>query len=122
VTNPKEPLDQTVVLLHGPAAEQLGTCRDQNLQALLGFVDYPVGVIAGDRTIDPMSWLIIPGPNDGRVSVARTVVPGVTDQITVHATHALMMRNEDVIRQATAFLKEGRFLPRSLGETSPHPV
>jgi pimeloyl-ACP methyl ester carboxylesterase len=95
----------------GPAGRQLGTHRTAHLQAVLGVVDYPVGVIAGDRTLYPISWLLIPGPNDGRVSVARSMVAGMTGHLTVHATHSFMMRNAEVIRQSLAFLQEGRFLP-----------
>jgi pimeloyl-ACP methyl ester carboxylesterase len=95
----------------GPAGGQLGTHRDAALHALLGVIDYPVGIIAGDRTLYPISWLLIPGPNDGRVSVARSTVAGMTAHLTVHATHSFMIRNATVIRQSIAFLKDGHFLP-----------
>lgn len=93
----------------GPAGMQLGTRRDGQLGALLGAVDYPLGVVAGDRSVYPVSWLLIPGPNDGRVSVARTVVDGMTDHMVVHATHPMMMRNRQVIYQTVQFLHYGRF-------------
>jgi pimeloyl-ACP methyl ester carboxylesterase len=93
----------------GPAGGQLGTHRDAHLQAVLGMVDYPVGIIAGDRTLYPVSWLLIPGPNDGRVSVSRSAVAGMAGHVTIHATHSFMMRNAEVIRQSLAFLQEGRF-------------
>ena len=34
----------------GPAGQQLGTQRDEAINALLPPVDYPVGIIAGDRS------------------------------------------------------------------------
>ena len=61
----------------GPAGRQLGTRPGERLRTLLGTVDYPLGVIAGDRAIDPLGWLLVPGPNDGRVAVARTGVAGM---------------------------------------------
>lgn len=96
-------------LFFGPAGAQLTTSQDETLCALLGEIDYPVGVIAGDRALDPVGYLLLPGANDGRVSVARTRTPGIADHITLHVTHAMMMRNAEVIRQTLAFLREGRF-------------
>lgn len=93
----------------GPAGKQLGTRSGERLRTLLGTVDYPLGIIAGDRAIDPLGWLLVPGPNDGKVAVVRTRVNGMADHVTLHATHALMMRNADVIRHAVGFLRSGRF-------------
>jgi hypothetical protein len=96
--------------LFGPAGAELTTRRSDELRALLGVVDYPLGVIAGDRTIDPISSLfILPRPNDGRVSVAHTRVEGMADHIVVPASHALIMNNPTVIGQTLHFLKYGRF-------------
>ena len=39
----------------GPAGQQLGTLRDAATNALLPPVDYPVGVIAGNRSIYPVA-------------------------------------------------------------------
>lgn len=93
----------------GPAGSQLTTNRSHALRRLLGEIDYPLGIIAGDRFIDPLGWLLIPGANDGRVSVARTKLYGMTDHITLHATHFGMARNPAAIAQAVHFLHHGRF-------------
>ncbi|MGI4939151.1 MAG: esterase/lipase family protein [Janthinobacterium lividum] len=93
----------------GPAGQQLGTGPEGKLSRLFGVVDYPVGVIAGDRALDPLGWLLLPRPNDGRVSVARTRVDGMTGHVTVHATHTLVVRNAGVIRHTIQFLRHGRF-------------
>ena len=93
----------------GPAGMQLGTRANGGLGDLLGQVDYPLGIIAGDRAVDPLGWLLIPGPNDGKVSVTRTKVRGMSDHVTLHATHALMMRNVRVIQHTIHFLRHGRF-------------
>lgn len=100
----------------GPAGAQLTTCADERLRDLLGVVDYPLGVIAGDCSVNLLaSWLVIPGANDGRVSVASTAVEGMADHLTLHATHPLMMRNPEVIRQTIQFLQHGRFTRRPTG-------
>jgi pimeloyl-ACP methyl ester carboxylesterase len=93
----------------GPAGRQLVTAQGEALLAALGTVNYPLGVIAGDWTIDPVSWLLIPGPNDGKVAVERTRIEGVTDHIVLHTTHTTILLNAEVARQAIAFLKTGRF-------------
>lgn len=98
----------------GPAGFELSTRRDARLEALLGEIDYPLGIIAGDRSLSPIeSWFMLPRPNDGRVSVARTQVQGMTDHITVHATHTLIMRKPQVIRETLHFVRNGRFSTRS---------
>lgn len=94
----------------GPAGAQLVTQRDLDTEALLGGIDYPLGIIAGDRSLyllESLLWLS--GPNDGRVTVARTRVHGMSDHVTLHADHATMMWNRDVIAQAVGFVRHGRF-------------
>ncbi len=93
----------------GPAGAELVTARPDGLRHLLGEVDYPLGVIAGDRSLYPLSSLLLPRPNDGRVSVARTRVAGMGGHLTLHATHPLIMRNREAVRQALHFLAHGRF-------------
>jgi len=93
----------------GPAGAELGTVRPDALHALLGEIDYPLGVIAGDRSFYPLGSLVLPGADDGRVSVERTKVAGMADHITIHSTHPLIMRNREAIAQTLHFLKQGRF-------------
>ncbi len=92
----------------GPAGQQLGTGAAVAMRALLGAVDYPLGVIAGDRATPPLGWLL-PRPNDGKVAVIRTIAPGMTDHITLHVTHTLMLRHPEVLRQTVHFLQHGAF-------------
>ncbi|KQT76902.1 alpha/beta hydrolase [Methylobacterium sp. Leaf466] len=101
-------------LFFGPAGAQLTTTPDAALRALLGRVEYPLGIIAGDRSLSPLeSWLMLPGPDDGRVTVARTKVAGMTDHVTLHATHSLMMNNATVVAQALHFVRVGSFATRA---------
>jgi pimeloyl-ACP methyl ester carboxylesterase len=95
----------------GPAGAELGTAQAARLQVLLGSVDYPLGIIAGDRAFDPVGWLMINGPNDGRVAVARTTVAGAAAHLTLHVTHTFMMRDKRVLRQTIRFLRDGSGIP-----------
>lgn len=93
----------------GPAGDELITTKPDALCQVLGTVDFPLGVIAGDRSLDPLGWLLLPGANDGRVTVERTRVAGMADHITLHGTHTLIMNNREAIAQVRHFLKHGRF-------------
>lgn len=93
----------------GPAGAQLTTAGSGGLRAVLGLVDYPLGVIAGCRSLYPLGSLVIPGPGDGRVSVASTRVAGMADHLVLPVTHPLMMRSPLVVRQTVHFLRHGRF-------------
>jgi pimeloyl-ACP methyl ester carboxylesterase len=94
----------------GPAGQQLTTRRDPATERLLPAVDYPVGVIAGNRSIYPISSvLLLPRPNDGRVSVERTKLDGMADHVVVRTSHPWLLRNASAIRQTVAFLLHGRF-------------
>lgn len=97
--------------VNGPAGRQLGTGPD-SLPRRLPPVDVPVGVIAGRLTTNPVSAQILPGPDDGKVSVAATHVAGEADHRVVAATHTFIMLNPGVIRQVKAFLTTGAFSRR----------
>ncbi|MBJ7538719.1 alpha/beta hydrolase [Marinomonas sp. C1424] len=95
-------------LINGPAGMQLGT-DDSSAPNSLGPVNYPVGIIAGRSTINPILSQMLPNPDDGKVSVERTKLEGMTDHIVVSVSHPFLMRDKDVIRQVKAFLHEGAF-------------
>jgi pimeloyl-ACP methyl ester carboxylesterase len=92
----------------GPAGAELGTGPD-SVPNKLGPANFPVGIIAGDRSINWINSLIIPGPDDGKVSVKRTELAGMTDHIVIHTSHPFIMRNREAIRQTIQFLKTGKF-------------
>lgn len=94
--------------VYGPAGRQLTTDRTA-VSDILGTVDYELGVIAGNRTIDPVSSMIIPGDDDGKVSIASTRVEGMKAHIVVAATHTFFPGNKTVQRQTLHFLKHGVF-------------
>ena len=92
----------------GPAGMELGT-NAGSTPIQLGAVDYSVGVIAGNKNINPVLSLFLTGENDGTVSVARTKIEGMRDFIVVPHTHSLIMRSREVIRQTLFFLQHGQF-------------
>lgn len=94
--------------LNGPAGQQLGT-GEGSVPRSLGAVDFPLGVIAGTRSINPILSQSLPNPDDGKVSVENTRVEGMTDFIEMPYTHTFMMGAEPVIRQVQHFLRSGRF-------------
>jgi pimeloyl-ACP methyl ester carboxylesterase len=93
----------------GPAGEQLVTQRDAATNALFPPVDYPVGIIAGNRSIDPTSSLFLPKPHDGRVSVENTKLDGMADHIVIGTSHPWLPENSVAIAQTIAFLRDGKF-------------
>lgn len=93
---------------NGDAGLQLGTGK-LSVPNKLGAVDYDVGVIAGNKSINWLLSSLIPGKDDGKVSVARTKVDGMKEHIVVPSTHTFMMRNKHVIEQVVFYLKQGRF-------------
>jgi len=93
----------------GPAGQQLGTKRDAATRALFPPVDYPVGIIAGNRSIYPTASLYLPKPHDGRVSVENTKLEGMVDHIVIGTAHPWLPGNRVAIAQTLAFLKDGRF-------------
>lgn len=92
----------------GPAFLQLGTEPDSFVNRLPP-VDFEVGVITGDRTINFINSMVIPGPDDGKVSVARARLPGMTAFKVVHRTHPLIMNADEVIADVLGFLGKGEF-------------
>jgi triacylglycerol lipase len=94
--------------INGPAGNELGT-GTHSTPNRLGPVSYPVGIIAGDRSINWINSLLIPGPDDGKVSIERTRLAGMSDHLVIHTAHPFIMKNREAIRQTIQFLREGTF-------------
>lgn len=95
-------------VIMGPAGGELGT-NSLSVPGKLPPVDYPVGIIAGNVSIAPHFSAILPGPDDGAVSVSHTQVAGMTDFLVVPYPHTLMLSIPKVADEAAFFLENGRF-------------
>ena len=94
--------------IFGAAGQDLGA-EEKSFNRILGPVDYELGVIAGNRTWDPISSALIQGPDDGKVSVESTKVSGLTDHIVIPATHTFIIYDREAWNQAVHFFRYGKF-------------
>lgn len=95
--------------ISGDAGSQLGTGED-SIPSQLGPVDFELGVIAGTGTINIFASALLPNPDDGKVSVSRTRVEGMSDFLVVGNSHRYLTRSDIVIRNTKSFLRDGKFL------------
>lgn len=94
--------------LNGPAGRQLGK-GEASVPLALGPVDFELGVIAGNRSIDPIASAVLANPDDGRVSIEDTKIEGMDDFVIVDHSHAFMMRMRTPIEFTKNFLRTGKF-------------
>ncbi len=102
--------------LFGPAGREL--CRDPaGVIPTLPAPSMEFAVIAGARG-DADGWnMLIPGDDDGTVTVASTRLAGAADFATVPALHTFLISDPAVAEMVGRFLREGRL--RAEGEREP---
>lgn len=94
--------------IYGPAGQQLST--DQ--KHIADDITYPLGIIAGNASINPLSpWMLadIETGHDGVVPIENTKIDGMTDHIVLHVAHTLMIIAPEVFKQAAYFLENNKF-------------
>ena len=92
----------------GPAGQDLATAP-HGLAPKLPAPRCEFGVIAGCRGVDGGYNPLIPGDDDGTVSLESTRLPGASDFLTVHSLHLMLMHTASVFAAAQHFLEEGKF-------------
>ena len=94
----------------GVNGRELSTAAD-SFPNLLG--PWPVGpelgIIAGDRPINPLLAHWTGSPGDGKVRVAETRLEGMADHIVMPHSHTWIQYRKAPIAQVVAFLRDGRF-------------
>ena len=92
----------------GPSGLQLGTGPD-SLPNRLAPVDADIGVITGDASWNLLLSMLIPGPDDGKVSVESAKLEEMDDFLVLPVTHTFIMQDAEVMLQTAHFLAHGRF-------------
>jgi triacylglycerol lipase len=92
----------------GAGYGELGAGPD-SLPNRLGRVRFDCGIIAGDSPINPILARLLPGPSDGKVTVASTKVEGMNDFLIVHQSHTWLMWRKDTLLQIERYLSTGHF-------------
>ena len=98
--------------INGPAGKQLGT-GENGICRTLGKVNFELGIITGDRSINWINSFIIPGNDDGKVSIESAKVEGMADFLIVHVSHPFIMNDKTVMTECVHFLRNGHFKNRS---------
>lgn len=96
--------------INGPAGLQLGTDNSSapnRLGAAPSGVE--IGIIAGNVSLNPLFSSLINGPDDGKVSVARTHLAGESAHLTVPYSHTWLMWRRPVLAEIRSFLGTGNF-------------
>lgn len=95
-------------MITGPAGLQLGT-DPESIPNTLAPVEFELGIITGNTSLLLPFSRIIPGDNDGMVSVESSKVDGMKDFLIVPHGHTFIMRSQEVANQVTFFLQNGKF-------------
>lgn len=93
---------------YGPAGQQLVTDQ-KKFKHLFGDIDYEIGILAGDCSIDPISSRLIGKPNDGKVSIDSTKLEGMKDHAVLRVSHTFFPHRRIAWEHTLKFLKEGAF-------------
>lgn len=94
----------------GPAGQQLGTDATSRPRQL-GPARFELGIIAGSRSLNPLLSAAIPGPDDGKVAVARTRLEGANDFLVVPYSHTWLAWRGVVLTAVERYLRTGAFRP-----------
>nr|WP_255461854.1 alpha/beta fold hydrolase [Microbulbifer sp. ALW1] len=94
--------------VNGPAGKQMGV-DERSVPSRLGPVKFPLGVVAGTRSFNPLFSAIIHGDDDGIVGLPSTYVEGVCARVQYPVTHDNLTDDPRVIDQVVHYLQSGTF-------------
>lgn len=92
----------------GPPGQQLGTGAD-DLAKSLKPIPGDIGIITGEVSYDPWFSGILPGQDDGKVTVESAKLDEMKDFLIVESGHTFIMNSDSVIAQILYFLNNGHF-------------
>lgn len=95
--------------VYGPAGQQLGTDSASFAETNNAEIDFELGIIAGNKSVNPAGYILINKPSDGTVSVESTKIQGMSDHVTLPVNHTFIMYRTKVIEQVINFLEFGKF-------------
>lgn len=95
-------------ILNGDAGQQLSTNADSFVNQLPA-IDFECGILTGNRSVNWINSSMIPGEDDGKVSVESAQIEGMSAFKIIHTTHPVIMKKADVIEDVKQFLKTGAF-------------
>jgi len=98
-------------LAYGETGQSLGT-DSKDFPNRLQTAQFELGIIAGNRSINPVGSYLLPGDDDGVVSVEAARLRGMTDFIVLPVNHTTLILNPVVADQAISFLQSGAFQRR----------
>jgi len=102
------PLLRPLLHLIGAAPVYRRQDPDSNT-AVLRPISGETGIITGNSSSDPWFSPVIPGDDDGKVSVECAKLDEMHDFLVVENGHTFIMRDTGVIHQILCFLKNGFF-------------
>jgi len=94
----------------GPAAKQLGT-KNHPFTSRLAPIDGEIGIIIGKESWNPLFSKILPGKDDGAVTVERSKLSEMQDFLIASCNHTSIILNRQVCNQVVHFLEQGYFSP-----------
>lgn len=94
--------------LLGPALSDLMT-GENSFTTALPTPDYELGAIVGTRSFIPFFSYLLPGPDDGEVSVESAKLEGAKDFIELPHSHTFITGARDTREEALKFIEFGEF-------------
>ncbi|MGD9221631.1 MAG: rhombosortase [Desulfobacteraceae bacterium] len=94
--------------LLGPAARELTTQRRTGFSKL-NPITPQVGIIIGNNSWNPLFSKILPGSDDGKVTVARAKLEEMRDFWVAPCNHTTILLSRKVLWRTVHFIQTGRF-------------